>query len=64
MSWEGCDESVIQDEYLYFSKERMLRWLRWFRGNKDLHPELSAFEKSQKKTIRQSRLHRWLRKSL
>lgn len=65
MPREGCEESLAreQEQYLYFSKERILRWMRWIRRNKDLHPELEAYEQLHKETRRWAWLRQRLRKS-
>ena len=53
-----------QERTLFFSTERILRWMRWIRGNKDLHPELAAYEQDvMKKNSRWSALRRYARKA-
>lgn len=59
-----ADPEGTQEQDMFFSKRRILRWMRWMRGSKDMHPELLAYEeqlKSRKKRF--SMLRWWARKT-
>lgn len=32
---------------VFFTTERILRWMRWYNANKDPHPELTRFERER-----------------
>ncbi len=35
----------VEEQHLFFNMQRILGWMRIVRGNKDLHPDLLAYEK-------------------
>jgi hypothetical protein len=47
MMLENREKDHCLEQELFFNKERILRWMRWFRGNKDLHPDLQEYERQQ-----------------
>ncbi|MBN1377889.1 MAG: hypothetical protein JXA04_01485 [Gammaproteobacteria bacterium] len=44
MTLEYQERMHRREQELFFNKERILRWMRWMRRSKDVHPELQLFE--------------------
>ncbi len=49
---------------LFFNTQRILRWMRVYRGNKDLHPDLLAYEQQQAMLRKEQRKRYFLAKAI
>lgn len=36
-----------QEQVVFFTTERILRWMRWYHRKRDTHPELTRYERNR-----------------